>query len=388
MIPLLFCLPRAQRRLARTGGLRQPNNATATTARKEEGIMIILMKRQAAPETLAQAAAILRQAGITEPLRPLCTSAGMACCLGVKQISPEAQHELTCLPGVERILSFSTPYQLASRQFQDEKSCVSVGHQATSQVVTIGTDEPVLIAGPCAVENPQQLRTIALAAMRAGADILRGGAFKPRSSPYSFQGLGIPGLKLLAEARDETGLPFVTEVMEPSMVDVVAEYADMLQIGCRNMQNFPLLQAVGRAGKPVLLKRGFSATIEEWLLAAEYILSAGNPQVILCERGIRSFDPQTRNLLDLSCVPLLGTLTHLPVIVDPSHSTGRRELVAPMAHAAIAAGADGLLVDVHHQPEQALCDGDQAITLEEFRRVVYGARAIRESLYHASMIPA
>ncbi|HEU5369620.1 MAG TPA: 3-deoxy-7-phosphoheptulonate synthase, partial [Ktedonobacterales bacterium] len=202
------------------------------------------------------------------------------------------------------------------------------------------------------------------------------------------QGLGVAGLQLLAEAREETGLPIITEVMEPGLVDVVAEYADMLQIGTRNMQNFPLLKAVGRAGKPVLLKRGFSATIEEWLLSAEYILSEGNPNVVLCERGVRSFDPQTRNLLDLSCIPLLGMLTHLPVVVDPSHSTGRRELVAPMAHAAIAAGADGLLVDVHHQPDQALCDGDQAIMPEELQRLIQGVQAIRESLLSASMIVA
>jgi len=350
--------------------------------------MIILMSAHRVLETLPQIGVALRKARITEPLCPIPTSVGTACCLSVKQISAEAYAELSSIAGVDRILTFATPYQLASRRFQSEKSVINVGEPGTSQIVAFGAEKPVIIAGPCAVEDAQQLRTVARAARAAGADMLRGGAFKPRSSPYAFQGLGIPGLKLLAAAREETGLPIVTEVLEPGMVEAVAEHADMLQIGCRNMQNFPLLQAVGRAGKPVLLKRGFSATIEEWLLAAEYVLSAGNPQVILCERGVRSFDPHTRNLLDLSCVPLLGTLTHLPVVVDPSHSTGRRELVAPMAHAAVAAGADGLLVDVHHQPDQALCDGDQAIMPEELQRLIQGAHAIRASLQHASMIVA
>ena len=350
--------------------------------------MIILMKDQPSDEALAHISALLRSTQITELLRPIPTGKGIACCLGAKHPGAEVYAELSAIPAVERIYTVSTPYQLASRRFQEEKSVVQVGNPATSQVVALGADKPVIMAGPCAVENAQQLRTVALEAARAGANMLRGGAFKPRSSPYSFQGLGVPGLELLAQAREETGLPIITEVMEPGMVDVVAKYADMLQIGTRNMQNFPLLKAVGRAGKPVLLKRGFSATIEEWLLSAEYILSEGNPNVVLCERGVRSFDPQTRNLLDLSCIPLLDMLTHLPVVVDPSHSTGRRELVVPMAHAAIAAGADGLLVDVHHQPDQALCDGDQAIMPEELQRLIQGVQAIRESLLSASMIVA
>jgi 3-deoxy-7-phosphoheptulonate synthase len=350
--------------------------------------MIILWKNEPSAETLAHLSALLRKAQISEPVRPIQTGMGVACCFGAKPLGAEIFAELNALPDVERIFTLSTPYQLASRHFQEERSIVQVGDPATSQVAEIGTEKPVIMAGPCAVENAQQLRTVAHAAARAGATMLRGGAFKPRSSPYSFQGLGIPGLKLLAEAREETGLPIVTEVMEPALVEAVAEHADMLQIGCRNMQNFPLLKAAGRSGKPVLLKRGFSATIEEWLLSAEYILSEGNPNVVLCERGVRSFDPHTRNLLDLSCVPLLDMLTHLPVVVDPSHSTGRRELVAPMAHAAIAAGADGLLVDVHHQPNQALCDGDQAIMPEELERLIQGAYSIRESLLRTSMIVA
>jgi 3-deoxy-7-phosphoheptulonate synthase len=278
------------------------------------------------------------------------------------------------------------PYQQASLSFHAEKSVMLVGDPCRSRVVQVGGTTPVMLAGPCAVEGAAQMHAIARAVAAAGADLLRGGAFKPRSSPYAFQGLGVQGLKLLAEAREETGLPIITEVMEPGLVDVVAEYADILQIGCRNMQNYPLLTAAGKSGKPILLKRGFAATIEEWLLAAEYILATGNPNVILCERGIRSFDPCTRNVLDLSCVPLLRTLTHLPVIVDPSHSTGRRDLVLPMAYAAIAAGADGLLVDVHHQPEHALCDGEQAISPEAFQHLVQTAFRLTEALQAAQVL--
>ncbi|HLW00494.1 MAG TPA: 3-deoxy-7-phosphoheptulonate synthase [Ktedonobacterales bacterium] len=350
--------------------------------------MIILMKDEPSTETLVHISALLRRAQINEPVRPVQTGMGIACCFGTKHLSADVFSELNALPEVERIFTLPTAYQLASRHFQEEKSIIQVGNAATSQVVEIGSDKPVIMAGPCAVENAQQLRTVAREAAQSGANMLRGGAFKPRSSPYSFQGLGVPGLELLDEARAETGLPVVTEVMEPALVEVVAEHADMLQIGCRNMQNFPLLKAAGRSGKPVLLKRGFSATIEEWLLSAEYILSEGNPNVVLCERGVRSFDPHTRNLLDLSCVPLLGMLTHLPVVVDPSHSTGRRELVVPMAHAAIAAGADGLLVDVHHQPDQAMCDGDQAIMPEELQRLIQGVQSIRASLLRMSEIVA
>jgi 3-deoxy-7-phosphoheptulonate synthase len=350
--------------------------------------MIIVMNSQARSETLAQISALLLRAGIHEPPMLVETSRGLACCTSNKQISDELRAQLNALPTVEHLLTFPTHYQLASRRFQDAKTQITIGNPATSNTITIGTPEPVIMAGPCAVETPQQLRSIALAAQRAGASVLRGGAFKPRSSPYSFQGLGTAGLKLLAEAREETGMPIITEVLEPGMAEAVAEVADVLQVGCRNMQNFPLLLAVGRTGKPVLLKRGFSATIEEWLLAAEYILSTGNPNVMLCERGIRSFDPHTRNLLDLSCIPLLATLTHLPVVVDPSHSTGRRDLVSPMAFAAIAAGADGLLVDVHHQPEHALCDGEQAILPEDLERLVLKANLIREFLQTTTLISA
>ena len=250
----------------------------------------------------------------------------------------------------------SAPYRLASREVHPAKTVVTVGG------VPIGAGDPVIIAGPCSVESEAGVIEAALAARASGARLLRGGAFKPRTSPYSFQGLGLEGLPLLARARAESGLPIVTEVLDPALVEQVAEVADMLQVGSRSMQNFPLLRAVGRSSRPVLLKRGFIATIEEWLLAAEYILAEGNSAVVLCERGLRGFDPMTRNLLDLTCVPLLATLTHLPVMVDPSHGVGRGDLVPTMGVAAIAAGADGLIVEMHPHPDQSLSDADQAIT--------------------------
>jgi 3-deoxy-7-phosphoheptulonate synthase len=245
----------------------------------------------------------------------------------------------------------------------------------------IGAGRPVVIAGPCSVEGESQIIAAALAAREAGAQLLRGGVFKPRTSPYSFQGLGLDGLPLLARARAESGLPIVTEVMEPALVGPVAEVADVLQIGSRNMQNFPLLRAAGHANRPVLLKRGFAATIEEWLLAAEYILAAGNPNVMLCERGVRSFDPSTRNLLDLSCVPLLATLTHLPVLVDPSHGVGRSDLVEAMSVAAVAAGADGLLIEMHPHPTQSLTDAEQAISPQTLRSLIERADRVYAALH-------
>jgi 3-deoxy-7-phosphoheptulonate synthase len=267
---------------------------------------------------------------------------------------------------------------LVSRAFRSADTVVVAGDERNCEPVVIGGEEPVIIAGPCAVENREQLLTTARAVKQAGAQILRGGAFKPRTSPYQFQGLGVEGLAFLAEARELTGLPVITEVMEPALVETVAEYADILQIGARNMQNYPLLLAAGRLskGKPIMLKRGLSSTIDEWLLAAEYIVAAGNPHVLLCERGVRSFDPQTRNVLDLACVPLLKQLTHLPVIVDPSHATGRRELVPPMSRAAIAAGAAGLILEVHPDPHAALCDGKQSIMPEELQQIVRETRMI------------
>jgi len=251
--------------------------------------------------------------------------------------------------------------------------------------IKIGGTDIVVIAGPCAVESLEQLFETAMAVKSSGAKILRGGAFKPRSSPYSFQGLGEEGLKLLSTIRQQTGLPLVTEVMDTRQVEMVASYADMLQVGSRNMQNFPLLKEVGMCRKPVLLKRGMMSTIEEFLLAAEYILNQGNDQVILCERGIRTFETSTRNTLDLSAVPMLKSLTHLPVIVDPSHGTGLRWMVPSMSKAAVAVGADGLIIEVHYKPDQALCDGHQSLSLDEFDGLMPDlqkiARAIGREIY-------
>lgn len=246
--------------------------------------------------------------------------------------------------------------------------------------IPIGPGALAIIAGPCAVESYEQLLETAKAVKRAGGVLLRGGAFKPRSSPYNFQGLGEEGIKMLAEVRKETGLPFVTEVMDPRMVEFVAEYADMLQVGSRNMHNYPLLVEVGKTRKPVLLKRGMMATIEEFLLSAEYILNQGNGQVVLCERGIRTYETTTRNTLDLSAVPMLKHLTHLPVIVDPSHGTGLRWMVPPMANASVAAGADGLIIEIHHKPEEALCDGHQSLSPDEFSLLMSDLKKVAKAI--------
>ncbi len=275
--------------------------------------------------------------------------------------------EAQSLPGVADIKRITAPYKLVAAANHTSRSTVRVGG------VPIGPDTFTLIAGPCAVETPEQTYESAMLAKRAGATLLRGGAYKPRSSPYAFQGRGVDGLKVLAEVREATGLPVVTEVLDIGDVDDVAEYADMLQIGTRNMQNFGLLQAVGSAGKPVLLKRGLAATYEEWLMAAEYIAQRGNLDIVLCERGIRSFEPSIRNMFDVSAVPMVQLLSHLPIIVDPSHAAGRRDLVVPLARAGIAAGADGVMVDVHPRPSEALVDGAQALNgaaLDELAEVV------------------
>lgn len=278
---------------------------------------------------------------------------------------------LEVLPGVEAVIPILEPYKMASRSFRAERTVVDVGDG-----ILIGGERIHVMAGPCAVESREQLLTAAEKVKAAGATILRGGAFKPRTSPYSFQGLGEEGLKILAEAREKFGLKIVTEVMDIRTLPLVAEYADIIQIGTRNMQNFDLLKEVGKINKPVLLKRGLSATIEEWLMAAEYILTNGNFNVILCERGIRSFETYTRNTLDLSAVPVVKHLSHLPVIVDPSHGLGRWKFVAPMCRAAIAAGADGLLVEVHPNPAEALCDGAQSLTPENFAAMMDDLRRI------------
>ena len=260
------------------------------------------------------------------------------------------------LPGVNEVIRVSHPYKLVSREFHPEDTVVSIGG------VPIGGKKLAVMAGPCAVESLDQTISVAKAVKEGGASILRGGAFKPRTSPYSFQGLGEEGLRILDAARRATGLPVVTEVLDTASVDLVARFADGLQIGARNMQNFELLKMVGRTGRPVLLKRGMSATLEEFLLAAEYVMAEGNPNVVLCERGVRTFADHTRNTLDLSVVPAVERLSHLPIIVDPSHGTGRRDKVTPMSFAAVAAGADGLIIEVHTKPEEALSDGPQALT--------------------------
>lgn len=271
---------------------------------------------------------------------------------------------LEALPGVEKVVPILKPFKLASREFKPEDTIINVGG------LTIGSETIHVAAGPCAVESREQLLEAAWQVKEAGATILRGGAYKPRTSPYSFQGLERKGLEILARAREETGLAIITEATDPASLQLVAEYADIIQIGARNMQNFYLLKEAGKSDKPVLLKRGPSATIEEWILAAEYIMSEGNYQVIFCERGIRSFETYTRNTLDLSSIPLLKQLTHLPVFADPSHGTGKWSLVPPMSRASIAAGVDGLLIEVHPNPSEALSDGPQSLTPENFRNVM------------------
>jgi 3-deoxy-7-phosphoheptulonate synthase len=276
--------------------------------------------------------------------------------------------------GVEQTVPILRPFKLASRDFHPQDTVVSING------IAVGGKQLVVMAGPCSVESHDQLLEAARAVKEAGGCVLRGGAFKPRSSPYSFQGLGEEGLRLLAQARAETGLAVVTEVMEPQLVPLVTTYADVLQIGARNMQNYALLHAVGKAQRPVLLKRGLMSTMEELLMAAEYILSHGNDRVILCERGIRTFEKYTRNTLDISAVPLLKQLSHLPVVVDPSHGTGKWRLVEPVSRAAVAAGADGLLIEVHPHPEEALSDGAQSLKPDRFTRLMQGLRPVAEAV--------
>ncbi len=347
--------------------------------------MIITIRPQATSEERAHLMSLVcRMTGSQRPISSTQIANREVIALDGGQLDAEDQRVLQQLKAVERVTVVKTPYQLVSRAFKPESTSVVIGKNRDCTPVTVGdtTASPVIMAGPCAVENKEQLMETAIAVKEAGAHVLRGGAFKPRTSPYQFQGLGVEGLHLLSDARNETGLPVVTEVMEPDMVEIVAQHADVLQIGARNMQNFPLLNAAGRDShrRPVLLKRGLSATIDEWLLAAEYIVAAGNPNVILCERGIRSYDPQTRNVLDLTCVPLLQQLTHLPIIVDPSHATGRSELVPVMSRASIAVGASGLIIEVHSDPNTALCDGKQSITPEQLQKIIRESRMLTHIL--------
>jgi 3-deoxy-7-phosphoheptulonate synthase len=280
--------------------------------------------------------------------------------VGVTAAMPDLRERLELVPGVSEVVPISKPFKLSSREFRPEDTVIDVGG------VKIGGKELVVMAGPCAAETREQVMSTARAVKAAGARILRGGAFKPSTSPYSFRGLGEEGLKLLAEAKEENGLPLITEVLTPQDVQLVVKYADILQVGARNMQNFILLDEVGQAKKPVMLKRGVSATIQEWLLAAEYILAQGNRQLILCERGIRTYETYTRNTMDVSAIPIIHKETHLPIIADPSHGTGKWNLVMPLALASVAAGADGLMIEVHPTPDTALKDGAQSLTFDHF----------------------
>jgi 3-deoxy-7-phosphoheptulonate synthase len=294
--------------------------------------------------------------------------------LGVVGAGKVEKGLIEMLDGVHEVLRITEPYKLASRTFKPEDTVIVIGE------VRMGGDEVIVIAGPCSAENEQQVHSTAAAVKRAGAKGLRGGAFKPRSSPYSFQGLGEEGLRLLRDAANAHDLKLVTEVMDISQIEVIDRYADVFQVGARNMQNFTLLRELGRTRKTVLLKRGISATIEEWLLSAEYVLSGGNTNVILCERGIRTFETYTRNTLDISAIPIIKQLSHLPVFVDPSHGTGRRDKVAPMARAAVAAGADGLLIEVHCDPDHALSDGAQSLFPAQFDRLMAELRIIAPAI--------
>jgi 3-deoxy-7-phosphoheptulonate synthase len=282
---------------------------------------------------------------------------------------------LAVFPGVESVTVILAPYKLVSREFRKENTVITLG-----EGVTIGGKTVPIMAGPCAVETKEQVTGVAKAVKSSGARVLRGGAFKPRTSPYAFQGLAEEGLQYLAEAKKVTGLPIITEVVDPRDIELVAQYADVLQIGARNMQNFRLLTEIGKQRKPVLLKRGLSATIKEFLLSAEYIMAGGNHSVMLCERGIRTFETQTRNTLDLSAVPLIQKLSHLPVVVDPSHATGRWDLVVPLARAAVASGCDGLLVEVHSNPEEALCDGEESLTPAKFAAMMDELRRVAQAV--------
>ena len=296
------------------------------------------------------------------------------------QVYPELQDELELMSGVSEVFRVSKPYKLASREFSPQDTVVKIGRDN----LTIGGGNFVVIAGPCAVESEEQVMATARAVKAAGAKVMRGGAFKPRTSPYSFRGLGEDGLKILAAAREETGLPIITEVMSPRDVELVGRYADVLQIGARNMQNYSLLDEAGKADKPVMVKRGLSATYEDWLLAAEYVMAGGNKQVILCERGIRTFETFTRNTMDLNAIPAIHKLSHLPVVADPSHGTGKWYFVTPLARAAAAVGADGLIVEVHPNPDVAKCDGSQSLTFDNFSKLMTQVTAIRDSIVNGA----
>ncbi len=324
--------------------------------------MLIVMKNNASAEQIQGVVGVVKEMGYDATPIP----GGQRTAIGIiGNDGGISSDRLAGLEGVLELIPVTHPYKQVSREWQDENTLVSLPNGTK-----IGGSDLVLMAGPCSVENEREILDIAHRVKDVGATVLRGGAFKPRSSPYSFQGLGLQGLEFLARAREETGLAVVTEALDPDGVDLVVKYADIVQIGARNMQNYALLRRAGRAGKPVLLKRGISATIDELLLAAEYILAEGNPDVILCERGIRSFDTHTRNLFDLAAIPVVKSLSHLPIIADPSHGTGIRSKVTPMGRAAVAAGADGLIVEVHPDPPKAMSDGAQSLYPDQFAKLV------------------
>lgn len=334
--------------------------------------MLVVMKHNAAEEHVAEVVRVIKDMGYDA--RPI--PGGQRTAVGL--IGNDGRVDagrLQGLDGVREVIPVTQAYKQVSREWKEDDTLVSLPNGTV-----VGGSDLVVMAGPCSVEGESVLIDIAHQLKEMGATILRGGAFKPRSSPYSFQGLGEEGLRYLARAREETGMAVVTEALDPAGVQLVAEYADILQIGARNMQNYPLLREVGRAGKPVLLKRGMSATIEEFLLAAEYILAEGNDDVILCERGVRSFAKHTRNLLDLAAIPVVKSLSHLPIIADPSHGTGLRSKVIPMGRAAVAAGADGLMIEVHHDPPRALSDGAQSLYPEQFGEMMSQIRVIAQAI--------
>ena len=334
--------------------------------------MIIVMRKDATEKDIEYVVKRIEKLG----LKAMVSKGIERTIVGV--IGPEdkiSMQPLEVFPGVEKVMPVLAPYKLVSRDFHPQSSIVEVG-----KGVKIGGEEIIVMAGPCAIENMEQIRETAYRVKQAGAKILRGGAYKPRTSPYSFQGLGLEGLKMLKEAAEEVGLPTITEVMDTRDVELVSKYSDILQIGTRNMQNFSLLKEVGQTNKPVLLKRGLSATIKEWLMAAEYIASGGNTNIILCERGIRTFETYTRNTLDLSAVASVKQLSHLPVIVDPSHGTGKYNLVLPMSLAAVACGADGLMIEVHPRPQEALSDGSQSLIPDKFQELMEKVKKVAEAV--------
>ena len=329
--------------------------------------MVIVMQKHATDSSIEHVVAELSSRGFDVHRSTGSEQTVLGVVGKVEEIDPR---EFELLEGVQEVVRVSEPYKLSSRTFKRENTVVN------ARGVEIGGDKVVVMAGPCTIESEHQLFETARRVARAGARVLRGGAYKPRSSPYAFQGMGVEGLKLLRAAGDETNMATVSEVMEISQIEKMLDYVDILQVGARNMQNFNLLAALGQVRKPILLKRGMSATIQEWLLAAEYIMSGGNYDVILCERGIRTFETYTRNTLDISAIPVLNKLSHLPVIGDPSHAVGRRDKVMPLARAVVAAGGDGLLIEVHHDPDKAVCDGPQSLYPDQFARLMDELRII------------